>query len=354
MQKYDNSSFWALKYRPTKLEDLTGRDEFVKRIMEMSKKSDIPHMMFAGPRGYGKMLFAILIAKYILGDLFESNCKIVYASDPLTKEERDAVKEQSYVSTSKVGSAAGHSFTWPAFIFSRIKPFVEIKPMGINSFKILIIRDFHKLQDDQQGFRRLMEKYSANCRMILLTDEISSIIDPILSRCMLFLFSKMDYTSFEKIFITIGEKEGLTFKGNIPKILYYSTEGKVGESINILQKAALRGKEITHDSIYESINSDVKMEVNILLRALLQGDIILAQEKKAKLLKDGLTFREILQELCNQIYNLPLEVNRKAGLLDLIGNLDYNAVEGNDEEIQIENIMYQILKISEISKDIII
>jgi replication factor C small subunit len=352
MMRYETSSIWSLKYRPDQLEDISGRSVFIDRFKEMSKKDDLPHMMFAGPKGYGKMLTAILTAKYILGDSFETNCKIVYASDPLTKEERDVVKDQSYVSTSKVGSGAGHSFTWPAFVFSRIKPFVEIKPIGSKAFKILIIRDFHKLQDDQQGFRRLMEKYSNNCRMILLTDEISSIIDPILSRCMLFLFNKIDFESYDKVISMISTKEGLDLKGNISKILYYSTEGRIGESINILQKASLRGKEITHDTIYDSISSEMKLDVNVLIRSLIQADIILAKEKKSKLMKDGFTSKEILQEISNQIYSLPIEENRKAGLIDLIGNLDYESLDGNDEEIQMENILYQIIKLSEISKQI--
>ena len=101
--------------------------------------------MIEGSKGYGKMTAAIMVAKYILGDYFSSNCKIVYASDPVTKEERAIVRQKSHVSTSKAGSMAGKQFTWPAFIFSRIKPFVEVKPIGKMPLKILIIRDFHVL-----------------------------------------------------------------------------------------------------------------------------------------------------------------------------------------------------------------
>ena len=90
---------------------MIGRDDMVKRIHEINNKGNMSHMMFAGPKGYGKMTAAILVAKTILGDSYESNCKIVYAADPLTKEERADVKKKSYVSTSKVGSAAGRSFS---------------------------------------------------------------------------------------------------------------------------------------------------------------------------------------------------------------------------------------------------
>jgi len=153
-----DSYLWILKYRPQKLDDIAGRAEFVNRIKQFTTRGDMGHLMFSGAQGYGKMDAAILAARDILGDSFESNCKIVYASDPLSKVEREEVSSASYVSTSKVGSTAGKSFTWPAFIFSRIKPFVELKPIGEKPFKILIIKDFHVLEGDQQGLRRLMEK----------------------------------------------------------------------------------------------------------------------------------------------------------------------------------------------------
>ena len=101
------SNLWVLKYRPSILDELTGRDDFINRIKEIGKEDNVPHMLFTGPEGYGKMTAGILAAKEILGDSMSTNFKIVYASDPLLNEERQLVKKKSYVSTSKVGSMAG-------------------------------------------------------------------------------------------------------------------------------------------------------------------------------------------------------------------------------------------------------
>ena len=55
MSENNASSLWTIKYRPKNLNDLIGRESFVNRITEISKSDDVPHMLFAGPSGYGKM-----------------------------------------------------------------------------------------------------------------------------------------------------------------------------------------------------------------------------------------------------------------------------------------------------------
>ncbi|MCP4762168.1 MAG: hypothetical protein GY870_10330 [archaeon] len=346
----DSSNLWVLKYKPKIIDEIAGRDDIIQQFKNMSKNNNISHMMFSGPKGYGKITMAILASKEILGDSFGTNFKIVYAGDPISSEERDEVNRHSYISKTKVGSMAGRKFTWPAFLFSRIKPFVEIKPIGDKPFKILLIRDFHLLQNEQQGFRRLMEKYSASCRMILLTDEISSIIDPILSRCRIFFFQKIDFDSFADTLNTIAEKEGLVFKGSIPKMLYLATEGKLGDSINILQKISLTKKTIGRTEIYKSVSSKSKLELRILTRLILQERIEESQKCVKKLKDMGLNFKEIITGLSEEIYNLPIDRINKAGLLNVIGDIDFESCDGFDEEIQFNNFLYQIVGIAKNAK----
>ncbi|MHA1727708.1 MAG: hypothetical protein ACTSWY_03135 [Promethearchaeota archaeon] len=354
MSYNSHSNLWVLKYKPNKLEELAGRKDFIRRFKEICKKENVSHMLFSGPVGYGKMTAAILTAKEILGNSFASNFKVVYAADPLTDEERADVQKRSYVSTRKVGSIAGRKFTWPAFIFSRVKPFVELKPIGDKSFKILVVRDFHKLGANQQGFRRLMEKYSQSCRMILLTNEISSIIDPILSRCMTFFFSKIDLDSFSAVINRIAGNEGLKFIGNICKMLYISTEGRIGDSINILQKIAVKDKKIEPNSVYRAISSDYKLELSVLARNIFQDVKIMEKDGKKidkmetikrsirKLDKMGYDFKEILTGLCEGIFNLPIHETLKAGILNILGDADFGAINTNDDLLQLDNVLYQL------------
>lgn len=346
-EKKDGSNFWSLKYRPEKLDELIGRKDFKNEINQFSSGTNIPHMIFSGAKGYGKTTAALLFAKKILGDSFEANCKIVYASDPITREERAEIRRQSYVSTSKVGSMAGRQFSWPAFLFSRVKPFVEVQPIGIDRIKILIIKDFHKLQSEQQGFRRLMEKYSQTCRMILITDEISSVIDPILSRCMLFFFNRVDKDQYCNFLSEIIKKEEIATKSSIPEMIYEATNGRIGDGINLLQKAAAESdNKISANNLYRVNNDSISLNLNVLIRSVLQTKIDVAIDKADALLDNGYSFSEIMSGICAEVYHLPLHNIRKAGIISFISDLDFRAIDGNTEKIQLHNAIYQLMDVA--------
>ena len=48
MEEY-NSSIWTEKYRPKKFEEVVGQDEIIKKVTNLTKALNIPHMLFAGP-----------------------------------------------------------------------------------------------------------------------------------------------------------------------------------------------------------------------------------------------------------------------------------------------------------------
>jgi len=52
------------------------------------------------------------------------------------------------------------------------------------NFKIVIINNAHLLSKDAQAaLRRSIEKYTQHCRFILISENLSSIILPLRSRC---------------------------------------------------------------------------------------------------------------------------------------------------------------------------
>jgi DNA polymerase III delta prime subunit len=141
-----------------------------------------PHLILFGPEGTDKLTLARLFAlEFLRGE--PGNLKIAFGTDPVTKEERS--EAQSTISTKRVGSAAGEHHRSNPFIESRIRPFVATRKFGDAPFKILILTDLNVLGTEQSALRRIMEQYTGNCRFILLTDQPSAIIDPILSRCQL-------------------------------------------------------------------------------------------------------------------------------------------------------------------------
>jgi replication factor C small subunit len=341
----EQSILWSLKYRPNSMDEISGRADLIKNLKDMAQSNDIPHLLFTGPKGYGKMEVARLFAKYVLRDGFDTNCKIVYASDPLSQNERDETRRMSYIPTRRVGTAAGRRFTWPAFIFSRIKPFVEIKPIAFHPLKILIIDDFHILDDQQHGFRRLMEKYSSYCRMILLTDQISSIIDPIMSRCNILFFKQIEFSAFESKIMQIAANENITLRGNIAKTLYIATESDIDKAITLLQTAALINPEITPNTIYTIAKDEFSDQINLLLQYAISLKTNRLKTPLSIIKKSGRFFSEVIEIMSEKVFNLPIVDAGKASVLELLSQIDFQSVEAVTDELLLDNLVQNLIEI---------
>jgi len=339
---------WRIKYYPKTLDDICGREKIKERLKEIINQKNFPHLLFIGSEGIGKTTIARLFSKEFLGADFTANFKLTYADVPLTEDERKQARAEAYVSTSKIGSSAGKRITTPAFIAVNVKPFVQLKVLGDAPFKILIVKNFEVLGANQQGFRRLMEIYGSNCRMILLTTKISGIIDPIISRCQLFLISQVNYESFKELITTIANNESLNIKDNVIEVLYKISEGKLSRAIDLLQLCSVSNTTISLDSIYTNSQRFQNDLLRSLLLVALKGDFPKSRELSRNILKDyKYSSQELFNLLLIEVSKLPLSKFARIQLINLIADADFRAIDGRDDDIQISALLSKLCYFSE-------
>jgi len=339
---------WRIKYYPKTLDDICGREKIKERLKEIINQKNFPHLLFIGSEGIGKTTIARLFSKEFLGADFTANFKLTYADVPLTEDERKQARTEAYVSTSKIGSSAGKRITTPAFIAVNVKPFVQLKVLGDAPFKILIVKNFEVLGANQQGFRRLMEIYGSNCRMILLTTKISGIIDPIISRCQLFLISQVNYESFKELITTIANNESLNIKDNVIEVLYKISDGKLSRAIDLLQLCSVSNTTISLDSIYTNSQRFQNDLLRSLLLVALKGDFPKSRELSRNILKDyKYSSQELFNLLLIEVSKLPLSKFARIQLINLIADADFRAIDGRDDDIQISALLSKLCYFSE-------
>jgi replication factor C small subunit len=305
-------------------------------------------MLFIGSEGIGKTTLASLFSKLFLGKNFDANFKLVYANVPLSEEERKQARSEAYVSTSKIGSIAGRRITTPAFIQVKVKPFVQLKVLGDTPFKILIVKNFEALGSNQQGFRRLMEIYGSNCRMILITTKISSVIDPIASRCQIFLIPRVKFGDFKNLIIDIADKESLQVTDEVIEVLYKISEGKIAQAIDILQLSSVTGNIIDKNVLYENAQKFQNDLIRNLLLLSLKGDFSKSRELVRKIVSNyKYNAHEIFKNLLVEINKLPLSKYVRCKLIDLVAEADFRALDGRDNDIQISALLSKICLFSE-------
>ncbi|MBN1802112.1 MAG: AAA family ATPase [Candidatus Lokiarchaeota archaeon] len=338
---------WRIKYMPQTIDNVPGQDEIKTKLQDLIKQQNFPHLLFVGSEGIGKTTLAMLFAKQFLGKYHEANSKLVYANVPLTDEERNQARAEAYVSKSKIGSTAGKTMTSPAFIQVKVKPFVQLKVMGA-PFKILIVKNFESLGSNQQAFRRLMETYGSNCRMILITSKISAIIDPIVSRCQLFLIPQMDYKSFNLMVKNVARNETLDIKEDVIPVLYKLCQGKPSKALDLLQLCSVSNDTIDLNTLFENSQKFKKDLVRSLLLMVLRGDFKKSRQLGRTILTNyRFNSNELFSHLIIELEKLPLNNYARCEIIKMIAEADFRAIDGQDGDIQVSALLSKLCLFSE-------
>ncbi|MBY8989292.1 MAG: hypothetical protein KGD58_00930 [Candidatus Lokiarchaeota archaeon] len=334
---------WRIKYYPKSLDQICGRHEIKEALKNFITRRNFPHLLLIGAEGIGKTTLASMFSKEFLGREFDANFKLVYANVPLSEEERKLARSEAYVSTSKIGSIAGRRITTPAFIQVKVKPFVQLKVLGDAPFKILVVKNFEAIGNNQQGFRRLMEKYGSNCRMILITPKISSIIDPIISRCQIFLIPRVKFEHFRKLINDIAENESIEVSSDAIEVLFKISEGKIFQAIDILQLSSIPGDKIDKNILYENAQRFQNDLIRSLLLISLKGDFPKSRELARKIITNyKYTSNELFNLLLKEINKLPLSKHVRSKMINLIADADFRAINSRDSDIQISALLSKI------------
>ena len=180
----EENTLWMDKYKPRKLEELTFHPNQTKLLTSLSENSEFPHLIFYGPDGAGKKTRVHCFLSKVYGEG-------IYKMNTINKELKLKSKNISYMVTSSnyhlefCPSDVGNN---DKFIISHViketSSFTQLDTESQKNFKVIVLLEADKMtKEAQSALRRTMEKYSENCRIIMIVNDLSSIIDPIRSRC---------------------------------------------------------------------------------------------------------------------------------------------------------------------------
>lgn len=309
------NQIWVDKYRPKTFKDIIGQEYFVKRVKSFVESKSLPHLLFAGTPGTGKTTTAHVVARELFGEnSLSGNFLELNASDD---RGIDVIRNQ-------------------------IKEFARLKSLTNIPYKLIVLDEADSLtKEAQQALRRTMEKYSSTCRFILACNEISKLIDPIQSRCVIFKFKPLKKENLIELSEKIAKNENLNINKNTIEVLVKSTKGDLRKLVNTLQAASSVSKEITIEILDEILDYVEPTEVIELVNYASEGDFFKARDIMIKLRTiRGLTSLEILKEIYkNIISNEKLDPKIKVKFVDRIATVEFRIVEGSDEELQLEALL---------------
>lgn len=309
---------WVEKYRPRKLDDVVGQTEIVKRLKVFIGDKSMPHLLFAGPAGTGKTTSAMAL----IHDLLLTNMK-----RNITYLELNA------------SDARGIDV-----IRTDVKDFAKAQAPENIPFKILVLDEADSMTGAaQQALRRTMEKFTHNCRFILICNYSNKIILPIQSRCSVFRFSSLTNQEIADRLMLIAEKEGLKINESGKNALTYVCEGDLRRAVNYLQACASLGKEITDEIVYRITGKIGAQEIQFLIKAALGRELMAAKKKLDELIYNyGLSGRNIIRQAHQEALLLQIPEKVKLDLLKLMAEFEFRLSQGATEEIQLNALLAKI------------
>ncbi len=308
------SQIWVDKYRPKNFSEIIGQDYFVKRVKAFLDSKNLPHLLFAGSPGTGKTTTALVIATELYGENgVKGNFLELNASDD---RGIDIIRNQ-------------------------IKEFAKLKSLADVPYKIICLDEADSLtKDAQQALRRTMEKFSNSCRFVLACNEMSKIIDPIQSRCVIFKFKALKDESLHELLKMVAKAEGLTIEDKARDHMVTVSKGDVRRLLNTLQAASSISKNVDSKLIDEILDYINPKEVEEMIRFAVDGDFFKARDIMIRLRTiRGASALEILKEVYRRVLDMNIDSKLKVKFVDRIATVEFRLVEGSDEELQLESLL---------------
>jgi len=315
---------WVEKYRPRILDDVVNQKAIIQRLKQFIKDKSMPHLIFAGPAGTGKTTSALAMVRELYGKKMAPN------STYLELNASDAR-----------GIDVIRTF---------IKDFAKAKPPTDIPFKILILDEADNMTAPaQQALRRTMEKYTKNCRMILICNYSNKIIPPIQSRCVVFRFSPLNNDDLKERIKYVAKEENISFQPDGLNGLVNVSSGDCRRAINYLQSCGTISSNIDQDLVFRVAGEVPPEKVKEILQTALEGKL----KFSIKLLDDinkeyGLSGINIIKNLHREIYNLNISEDLKIELSKLLAEFEYRLSQGGTEEIQLQALLANIVMLQDL------
>ena len=284
---------WTEKYRPKKLGDVVGQYNFTIDAGSWVEQGNMPNVLLYGIAGVGKTAAGMALANDILKDDVDNNFFEINASDDRRLETvRNQIKE--IASTRKIGDAP---------------------------FKIILLDEMDGMtKDAQNALKRIMERYSDNCRFIITCNDRFKIIHPLQSRCANYRFERLQTRTMHKLLSDILEREEISHISDEDlEIFIESLHGDMRRGLTELQAVIF-----SKSSILNQINKNQEPYTEIL-QMIDENNYENSLGKVHDLLYESVDMKTICINLHDVIVKTDMSATKKFKMLRVVGEAEWRS-----------------------------
>jgi replication factor C small subunit len=303
----NNSSETLLgKYQPKTLKDINGHDTIRGILIKMVENNNIPHILAIGPAGNGKSTTTRALIRDLYGENWKSNHVIF---DSSTDRGIDVVR-------------------------NNIREITRYKPVDAE-FKIIVLEEFDEMTKQAQfALREIILKFQSICRFVLIANDISKIIHPIVDRCQVLRFAPLTMDNIANHMKLIVKEENIDIKPSQILTIAGLSQGSMRAGVNCLQSCATQD-HITDDLIRTLLGAKFDdIRAKKILQAVYDGDQSVVESEVFSLVyKDGFTPEEIMHGILDVLMakNDPKLLKQ----ITLLAEYDFRMSQGQNKLLQL-------------------
>jgi replication factor C small subunit len=310
---------WTAKHAPESFDDLP-QDE-VARLLPRAAGSGL-NVVLHGPKGAGKTAAARL-----LGD----DPYVLNASDffGMTKDEiADDPRFRGFITAKRKRETSKADL-----INHVLKQVASHSSVGEGRRTIVIDNAEDTRRDFQQALRRVVERFSEQCRFVLTTRSLSALIPAIRSRALPVAVRQATKEERVEALERIVDREGVETKE--AGVEFVAEEAQtLRESVLLLQTVATRGK-VTMGSVLEAADDVEGDRVPDMLEDARAGGFDEAVETlDDMMIEGGWSGDDLLRRF--------LYETDKPGEVVAIGDVEHALKEGANDRIHLEKLIAEI------------
>ena len=301
-------------------------------------------MIFYGPDGAGKKTRVHCFLAKVYGEG-------IYKMNTVNKEFKEKSKNISYMVTSSnyhlefCPSDVGNN---DKFIISKVikeaSSFAQLDVESQKSFKVIVLLEADKMtKEAQSALRRTMEKYSETCRIIMIVNDLSAIIDPIRSRCFSLRIPAPSKNEIKNVLKYIKNKENIDINDNVIDSIIEKHGKNVRECITCLQMTSLGN--YSKDNVYEPEYINIFNSINKqILKEQSARSLKEIRSLFMELLIHGFRASYIIYKMTSDIIeNIKIKEEIKKKVIEAGALFDLRAKNGTKDFIHLEAFTAKIM-----------
>lgn len=228
---------WIEKYRPVAFEEIKSHKENCEMLQKYTLET-IPNLIIHGQPGHNKKTMVYALLRHLYGSYPEFATKTMEVETGATKTLINYLEcnEIVEICPSEYGYKDRYVVQGVIKEIAQSRPILSLFSTRKKAMKILIIDQAEDLSKDAQAaLRRTIETYSSYFRIILVCTELSKLIEPIRSRCLMVRMRGFTSEEVSAIGMNVASQSGVHVTKDVIESIYSNCAGNCKRALCLLE-----------------------------------------------------------------------------------------------------------------------